>query len=136
MDEFATVDPTKGAAVPDALRALFNDPDKVRVQKLPCEIPGLASKAVHFAAGARTMPHRHEKGQHIIVTDGVGVVADEKVVQVVRPGDVVSSPPGGWHWHGATPTTAMSHVTVEDPGLDLDVERRDWDAVYTDNLGA
>ncbi len=135
MDEFATVDANQGSPVPEKLTALFNDAEKVRVQALPCALPGLDSKAVHFAAGARTMPHRHADGQHIIVTDGVGVVADENAVQVVRAGDVVTNPPGAWHWHGATPTTAMSHVTVEDPGLDLDVERRDWDEVYTTDLG-
>lgn len=136
MDEFATADAKQGVEVPGPLQALFNDPDQVRVQALPCALPGLDSKAVHFAAGARTMPHRHEQGQHVVVVDGVGVVADEDAVHVVRSGDVITSPPGGWHWHGATPTTAMSHVTVEDPGLDLDVERRDWDDVYTPDLGA
>ncbi len=59
------------------------------------------------------MPHLHAKGQRIIVTDGAGVVADEEHVHVVRPADVISSPPGGWHCHGATLTTAMTHVTIE-----------------------
>ena len=135
MDEFATADAAKGVPVPDPLKALFNNADDVRVQKLPCALPGLDSKVVHFAAGARTMPHRHSEGQHIIIVDGVGVVGDENGVHVVHTGDVITNPPGGWHWHGATPTTAMSHVTVEDPGLDLDVEQRDWAEVYTPDLG-
>jgi quercetin dioxygenase-like cupin family protein len=135
MDKFAKVDAAQAKPVPEALHKLFNDPSKVKVQPLPCEIPDVGSKAVHFEAGARTMPHRHAKGQHIIVTDGIGVVADEDHVHVVRPGDVISSPPGGWHWHGATPTTAMTHVTIEDPGLDLDVERGNWDEAYTPDLG-
>lgn len=46
-----------------------------------------------------------------------------------------ANPPAGWHWNGATPTTSTYRVTVEGPGLDLDVERRDWDEVYTDDLG-
>lgn len=135
MDTFAASDASQGKPVPDKLTALFNDATKVKVQALPCELPDVGSKAVHFSAGARTMPHRHTKGQHIVVTAGVGVVADETQLQIVRPGDVISSPPGGWHWHGAIPSAAMSHVTIEDPGLDLDVERRDWDSVYTDDLG-
>ena len=136
MDSFATADAAAGKPVPDQLTALFEDATKVRVQTLPCELPDVGSKAVHFEAGARTRPHRHVKGQHLVVVSGVGVVADETQVKVVRVGDVISSPPGAWHWHGATPTTAMSHVTVEDPGLDLDVEQRDYADVYTDDLGA
>ena len=136
MDSFASADAAAGKPVPDTLTALFEDAGKVRVQTLPCELPDVGSKAVHFEAGARTRPHRHTQGQHIVVVSGVGVVADETQVKVVRAGDVVSSPPGAWHWHGATPTTAMSHVTVEDPGLDLDVEQRDWADVYTEDLGA
>ncbi len=136
MDSFATADPEQGGPVPDKLTALFNDASKVRVQTLPCEIPDVGTKAVHFQAGARTRPHRHSQGQHIVVVSGVGVVGDETQVKVVRAGDVVSSPPGAWHWHGATLGSAMSHVTVEDPGLDLDVEQRDWAEVYTDDLGA
>lgn len=136
MDQFATVDAAgAGNPPPVKLQALFSDPEQVRVQALPCALEGLTSKAVHFPAGVRTHPHVHTLGQHIIVTDGVGVVGDESGVHVVRVGDVVSSPPGGWHWHGATPTRAMTHVTVEDPGLDLDVERRDYDEVYTADLG-
>jgi quercetin dioxygenase-like cupin family protein len=67
--------------------------------------------------------------------DGEGVVADEEGVHVVRTGDVISSPPGAWHCYGATPSTAMTHLTVETPG-DFDVERRDWDDSYGPNLGA
>lgn len=136
MDEFATIDANQGVPVPDALTALFNDAEKVRIQPMPSGLPGHRSIAVHFSAGARTVPHKHTGGQHLIVTEGVGVVADENGVHVVRDGDVVTNPPGGWHWHGGTPTTAMTHVTVEEPdSLELDVERGDWDEVYTDDLG-
>jgi len=74
---------------------------------------------------------------HLGSVDGVGVIGDEKGVHVVRAGEVVSSPPGAWHWHGATPATAMTHLTVEKPGdFDLDVDRRDWDITYGPELGA
>jgi quercetin dioxygenase-like cupin family protein len=64
------------------------------------------------------------------------VVADEDGVHVVRTGDVVSNPPNAWHWHGATPGAAATHVTFEAPGdFDLAVERRDWDDSYGPNLG-
>ena len=93
--------------------------------------------AVFFGAGARTVPHTHHHGQHLVIAEGTGVVGDEKGVHVVRAGDVVSSPPGAWHWHGATPGTAMTHLTVEQPGdFDLDVDRRDWDITYGPDLGA
>ncbi|MFJ4895008.1 cupin domain-containing protein [Streptomyces sp. NPDC088788] len=131
MDAFETVTASKGEPVPDQLRNLFNHPDDVKVQKLPCALPNEGSMAVHFAAGARTVPHTHHNGQHLVIVDGVGVVADDQGVHVVRAGDVVSSPPGGWHWHGAAPGSAMTHVTVEHPGdFDLSVERRDWDSTY------
>jgi quercetin dioxygenase-like cupin family protein len=64
------------------------------------------------------------------------VVADDQGVHVVQTGDVISNPPGTWHWHGATPSRAMTHVTVETPGdFDLDVGRRDWDETYSPALG-
>jgi mannose-6-phosphate isomerase-like protein (cupin superfamily) len=136
MDEFDTT-AAEGAPVPQPLRSLFNNPDDVRVQHLPCALPGLDSLAVHFGAGARTVPHRHVGGQHLIYVDGIGVVADEKGVHVVRAGDVVSNPPGAWHWHGAMPGSPATHVTFEAPGdFDLDVERRDWDTTYPDDLTA
>ena len=136
MDEFGTTAGAVGDAVPDQLRALFNNPDDVRVQQLPCVLPGLDSLAVHFGAGARTVPHQHNNGQHLVFVEGVGVVADEDGVHVVRAGDVVSNPLNAWHWHGATPGAAATHVTFEAPGdFDLAVERRDWDDSYGPNLG-
>ncbi len=137
MDEYATASSSDGSPIPDELRALFNDPDHVRVQKLPCGLPDLGSMAVHFGAGTRTVPHTHTNGQHLFISEGVGVVADEQAVYIVKAGDVITNPPGAWHWHGALPGSAMSHVTVETPGgIDLEVERRDWDEVYTPDLGA
>lgn len=137
MDTFASTGDAKGDPVPEPLRTLFNHPDDVRVQHLPSALPGLDSLAVHFGAGARTVPHKHDNGQHLVIVDGVGVVADEDGVHTVRTGDVVSNPPGAWHWHGAAPATPMTHVTFETPGdFNLDVERRDWDDTYGPELGS
>lgn len=137
MDELASTADGDVVAVPEHLRSLFNAPDDVHVQPLPCHLPGLKSMAVHFGAGARTVPHVHHGGQHLVFVDGVGVVGDETGVHVVRPGDVVSSPPGAWHWHGAVPSSPATHVTFEQPGdFDRDVERRDWDDAYPPGLGA
>ena len=135
MDQFGMTVGQPGGPVPDQLRSLFNQPDDVRLQELPSRLPGFGSLAVHFGAGARTVPHQHHSGQHLIFVEGIGAVGDENGVRVVRPGDVVSNPPDSWHWHGATPKSAATHVTFE-ADFDLDVERRDWDDTYPPDLGA
>lgn len=84
--------------------------------------------AVTFEPGARTNWHTHPLGQTLIVTAGVGWVQREGgPVEVVRPGDVVWFPPGERHWHGATATTGMTHVALQE---ELDGRSVDWlDAV-------
>ncbi|MGO4126830.1 cupin domain-containing protein [Inquilinus sp. YAF38] len=68
---------------------------------------------VSFEAGARTAWHTHPLGQTLIVTAGQGWIQREGgPVEEIRPGDVVWIPPGEKHWHGATATTAMTHVAV------------------------
>ena len=68
---------------------------------------------VTFEPGARTMWHTHPLGQTLIVTSGLGWVQCEGgPVEEVRPGDVVWFPPGEKHWHGATTTTALTHIAI------------------------
>jgi quercetin dioxygenase-like cupin family protein len=68
---------------------------------------------VTFEPGARSAWHTHPKGQRLVVISGVGLTQEwGGRVQVIRPGDVVSCPPGVKHWHGASPTTAMTHLAV------------------------
>lgn len=68
---------------------------------------------VTFEPGARSAWHTHPKGQYLVVTAGVGLTQEwGKPVQEIRPGDVVWCPPGVRHWHGAAPTTAMTHLAV------------------------
>lgn len=68
---------------------------------------------VTFEPGARSAWHTHPKGQHIIVTQGVGLTQEwGKPVQTIKPGDVIWCPPGVKHWHGAAPQTAMTHLVV------------------------
>ena len=75
-------------------------------------VPGAS---VHFEPGARTAWHTHPLGQTLIVTAGVGWVQREGgPVEEIRPGDVVWFPPGEKHWHGATPTTAMTHIAIQE----------------------
>lgn len=84
---------------------LFQAPDPALVQ----------GASVTFEPGARTAWHTHPLGQTLIVTAGCGWVQREGgPVEEIRPGDVVSILPGEKHWHGATPTTAMSHIAIQE----------------------
>jgi quercetin dioxygenase-like cupin family protein len=68
---------------------------------------------VTFEPGARTAWHTHPLGQTLIVTSGCGRVQREGgPIEEIRPGDVVWFAPGEKHWHGASPTTAMSHIAI------------------------
>jgi len=68
---------------------------------------------VTFEPGARTAWHTHPVGQTLVVTAGTGRVQRwGDPVEEIRPGDVVWIPPGQKHWHGAAPTTAMTHIAI------------------------
>lgn len=73
----------------------------------------LSVNTVRFAPGARTAWHSHDLGQTLSVTEGRGLVQSrgESVVEI-RPGDVVHTPDGEEHWHGATPDHFMTHLSV------------------------
>jgi quercetin dioxygenase-like cupin family protein len=71
--------------------------------------------AVTFEPGARTAWHTHPLGQHLIVIAGCGrVQAWGGPVEEIRPGDVVWVSPGEKHWHGAAPTTGMTHIAIQE----------------------
>lgn len=68
---------------------------------------------VSFEPGARTAWHTHPLGQTLIVTAGCGWAQRwGGPVEEIRPGDIVWFPPDEKHWHGAAPTTAMTHITI------------------------
>jgi quercetin dioxygenase-like cupin family protein len=70
---------------------------------------------VTFEPGARTAWHTHPLGQTLIVTAGYGLVQREGgPIEQVRPGDIVWIPPGEKHWHGATATTFMTHIAIQE----------------------
>ena len=80
--------------------------------------------SVTFEPGARTAWHTHPLGQTLIVTSGRGWAQREGgPVEEIRPGDVVWFPPGEKHWHGATPTTAMTHIAIAEK---LDGKSAEW----------
>ncbi|WP_428376968.1 (R)-mandelonitrile lyase [Lichenicoccus sp.] len=85
--------------------ALFSPPEPARV----------GGALVTFEPGARTAWHTHPLGQTLIVTTGLGWVQREGgPVEAIRPGDVVWFAPREKHWHGASATTAMSHIAIQE----------------------
>jgi len=93
---------------------LFESPDPARAR----------GASVTFEPGARTAWHTHPLGQTLIVTSGSGRVQRwGGPIEDIRPGDVVWFEPGEKHWHGATPTTAMTHIALQE---NLDGKVVDW----------
>lgn len=75
----------------------------------------MSGGSVTFEPGARSAWHTHPAGQVLVVTAGLGWVQQEGgPVQEMRPGDVVSIPPGLRHWHGAAATTGVSHIALQE----------------------
>ena len=80
--------------------------------------------SVTFEPGARTAWHTHPLGQHLVVTAGCGLAQREGgPIEQIRPGDVVWFSPGEKHWHGATPTTGMTHIAIQEA---LNGKTVDW----------
>ena len=89
----------------ERIDSLFEAPDPARVR----------GASVSFEPRARTAWHTHPLGQALIVTFGLGWVQRwGGPVEEIRPRDVVWISPGEKHWHGATPTTAMTHIAVQE----------------------
>ena len=93
---------------------LFKAPDPARV----------VGALVTFEPGARTAWHTHPLGQTLLVTSGCGWARRwGGPVEEIRPGDVIWFPPREKHWHGATATTAMTHIAIQEQ---LDGKTVDW----------
>ena len=93
---------------------LFDAPDLARA----------VGASVTFEPGARTAWHTHPLGQTLIVTAGCGLAQRwGGPIEEIRPGDVVWFPPGEKHWHGATVTTGMTHIAIQEK---LDGKVVDW----------
>jgi quercetin dioxygenase-like cupin family protein len=84
----------------------------------------VAGASVTFEPGARTAWHTHPLGQTLIVTVGCGRAQREGgPMEEIRPGDVIWFAPGEKHWHGAAPTTAMTHIAIQEQ---LDGKAVNW----------
>ena len=100
---------------------LFQAPDPARVQGV----------SVTFEPGARTAWHTHPLGQTLIVTAGMGWVQRwDGPIEPIHPGDVVWFAPNEKHWHGATPTTALTHIAIQER---QDNKTVDWLEHVTDD---
>jgi quercetin dioxygenase-like cupin family protein len=93
----------------------------------PARVQGAS---VTFEPGARTAWHTHPLGQHLIVVSGCGRAQRwGGPVEEIRPGDVVWISPGEKHWHGAAPTTGMTHIAIQEK---LDGKAVEWLEHVTD----
>jgi quercetin dioxygenase-like cupin family protein len=102
----------------------FTGAVRIDLQFKATEPARVAGAIVTFEPGARTAWHTHPLGQTLIVTTGCGwAQCWGGQVEEIRPGDVIWIPPGEKHWHGATPTTAITHVAIQEQ---LDGKAVDW----------
>ena len=120
MDIFACGSrPSKKMGAPSFTGTVWQDP----VVQAP-EPARIRSAWVRFEPGARTAWHTHPLGQTLAIVSGLGHVQTwGGPVRVVRAGDTVWIPPGEKHWHGAAPTTAMTHIAIQEQ---LDGKAVDW----------
>lgn len=98
---------------------LFKAPEPAPSAQLDLQsvvrVPRVQGANVTFEPGARTAWHTHPLGQTLIVISGLGwVQRDGGPVEEIRPGDVVWFAPGEKHWHGASPTTGMTHIAIQE----------------------
>ena len=117
---------TRAGSTPSAKGPSEYFTGSVRVDRLfqPHAPARTSAGHVTFEPGARSAWHTHPLGQTLIITSGCGWVQREGgPIEEVRPGDVVWFPPGEKHWHGATPTTAMTHIAIQEA---VDGKVVDW----------
>ena len=96
-----------------------DDPSRLRVS------------VVRFAPGARNAWHAHAVGQTVYVTEGVGLIQSRgKKAAEIHPGDTIETPPGEWHWHGASPDRFMTHLAMWETSVDG--REAEWGEQVTD----
>lgn len=111
------LDVRKNGSRPTAVGPAETFTGMVMVEQLfgPTDSTRAAAGLVSFTPGARSAWHSHPAGQTLIVTSGTGwVQAWGGQKQEIKPGDVIWTPPGVKHWHGATATNSMSHIAIQE----------------------
>ncbi len=111
------MDIKRAGSQPSGKGAAQNFTGSVRVDPLfqASDPARVVAAAVTFEPGARTAWHSHPLGQHLVVIAGCGRVQRAGgAIEEIRPGDVVWAPPGERHWHGAAPTTAVTHLALQE----------------------
>lgn len=123
---------TRAGSIPSDTLAVGTFTGTVRLDPMPkAEAPGrVVLGTVTFEPCARTDWHTHPLGQLLIVTCGCGWVQSKgQTKQIIRPGDVIWTAPNEAHWHGATSTTAVTHIAVTEA---LNGKAVDWLHKVTD----
>jgi quercetin dioxygenase-like cupin family protein len=110
---------------------------EVRVSPLASAAHHTDTSAGHvtFSPGARSAWHTHPAGQTLIVTEGAGWVQEEGGKRIeIKPGDVIWTPPGVKHWHGATSSSLMSHIALTEnvQGTNVDWMEKVSDQQYAE----
>jgi quercetin dioxygenase-like cupin family protein len=111
------MDIRRNGSVPSRKGPAENFTGSVRIDPLfeATEPSRVSGASVSFEPGAHTAWHTHPLGQTLIVTAGLGwTQCWGEPVEEIRPGDVIRCPPGKKHWHGASPTTAMTHIAIQE----------------------
>lgn len=108
---------TRGGSRPAVAGPSANFTGTVRVLPLfdATESTRAAGASVTFEPCARSAWHTHPRGQVLIVTDGAGRIQQwGGPVEEIRAGDVIWTPPGVKHWHGASPSSSMTHIAIQE----------------------
>jgi quercetin dioxygenase-like cupin family protein len=112
-----------GAIFPKGKLAAANFTGKVWVQPLVPKdtIFNLVAGSVTFSPGARSYWHTHNAGQILLLTEGTGYTQEKgKPVRIIHQGEVITCPPNVEHWHGASPGSSMTHISLN-PNADKGV---------------
>lgn len=102
--------------IQDAAAPIFEGPVTRQTLVTPEMSKDYSLGLINFAAGARNKFHRHSHDQVLFVTYGTGIVATEEGAIQVHQGELILIPAGEKHWHGATPSSAFSHISLTTPG--------------------
>lgn len=124
-----SIRPSRELATPHPKPEWFSGPVSVHSLSDGRTTGDLEILAVFFDAGSRTKPHTHSTEQLLYFLDGEGIVGDREGRRTFRAGGMAVIPAGEWHWHGATPERATSHLSIRPGGPSSwppDVPMEDW----------